>query len=55
LFAEFWGWLAEVGADAAAAGLVFRAYCYDAFAESTKLSRLAAAAGVRDAVTAFTG
>jgi len=53
LFAEFWGWLSELRAAAAAAGLVFRAYCYNASAESTQLSRLAAA-GPREAVTTFT-
>jgi hypothetical protein len=55
LFAGFWSWLSELRAATAAAGLVFRAYCYNASAESTQLSRLAAAAGSRDAVTAFTG
>ena len=55
LFAEFWDWLAELRAAAAAAGLAFRAYCYNAAAESTQLRRLAAAAGLQDAVAAFIG
>jgi predicted RecB family nuclease len=54
LFAEFWGWLSELRSDAAAEGLVFRAYCYNASAESTQLRRIAAAVGLVDAVTAFT-
>jgi predicted RecB family nuclease len=55
LFAEFWAWLAELRHGAAAAGLAFRAYCYNAAAETTQMRRLAAAAGLHDAVAAFTG
>ena len=53
LFAEFWEWLSELRTTAAAAGLSVRAYCYNAAAESTQMSRLAAAAGREDAVAAF--
>jgi predicted RecB family nuclease len=54
LFAEFWAWLSGVRAAAAAAGLVFRAYCYNATAENTQMHRIAAGAGLRDAVARFT-
>lgn len=40
---------------AADAGLLFRAYCYNAAAESTHIPRIATAASVLDAVAAFTG
>ena len=33
-FAEFWAWLTQVRARALAAGLTFRAYCYNAMAEN---------------------
>jgi predicted RecB family nuclease len=55
LFARFWAWLTGLRRDAAAAGLVFRAYCYNAAAETTQMRRIAAAAGVADEVDAFTG
>jgi predicted RecB family nuclease len=55
LFSEFWTWLSGLRAAAAAAGLAFRAYCYNATAESTQLRRLGEAAGVAAAVEAFTG
>jgi predicted RecB family nuclease len=54
LFARFWAWLTGLRRDAAAAGLVFRAYCYNAAAENTQLLRIAAAAGLAEEVTAFT-
>jgi predicted RecB family nuclease len=55
LFARFWAWMTGLRRDAAAAGLVFRAYCYNAAAENTQMLRIAAAAGLADEVTAFTG
>ncbi len=55
LFAGFWAWLSGLRRDAAAAGLEFRAYCYNAAAENTQLRRIAAAVGVADEVAAFTG
>ena len=53
LFAELWEWLSELRTGATAAGLSFRAYCYNAAAESTQMLRLAAAVGHEDAVAAF--
>jgi predicted RecB family nuclease len=55
LFAEFWAWLTGLRRDAAATGLVFRAYCYHAGAENTQMRRIAAAVGAHDTVAAFTG
>ncbi len=55
LFTEFWRWLSELRRRAAGAGLVFRAYCYNAAAENTQMRRIAAAAGLEDEVAAFTG
>jgi predicted RecB family nuclease len=55
LFTEFWRWLSDVRRGAAEAGLVLRAYCYNATAENTQMRRIAAAAGLEDEVTAFTG
>ena len=55
LFAEFWAWLSGLRAAAASAGLVFRAYCYNATAENTQMRRIAAGTGLRDAVDRFTG
>jgi predicted RecB family nuclease len=62
LFAEFWGWLTGLRRDVTAAGLTFRAYCYNAAAENTQMRRLAMAVAaaradmsVADAVAAFTG
>jgi hypothetical protein len=55
LFTEFWAWLSEMRASAASAGLLFRAYCYNAAAESTQMHRIAAGTGLWEAVTGFTG
>jgi predicted RecB family nuclease len=55
VFGRFWAWLTGLRRDAAAAGLVFRAYCYNAAAENTQMRRIAAAAGLADEVSAFIG
>jgi predicted RecB family nuclease len=54
LFAGFWQWLTGLRRATAAAGLDFRAYCYNAAAENTQMRRIAAAAGLADPVAAFT-
>jgi predicted RecB family nuclease len=55
VFTEFWAWLAGLRAAAAAAGAVFRAYCYNAAAETTQLRRISAVAGLGDEVAPFVG
>lgn len=53
LFCEFWDWLTGLRAEAAAAGLTFRAYCYNGTAEDTQLRRISASTGHQDEVTNF--
>ena len=53
VFREFWAWLSDLRAGAAAAGVAFRAYCYNAAAENTQMRRIAATTGLEDAVAAF--
>jgi predicted RecB family nuclease len=55
LFTGFWQWLTELRQNAAAAGLVFRAYCYNAAAENSQMRRIAAGLGMADVVAAFAG
>lgn len=55
LFTRFWRWLTDLRTAAAAAGLRFLAYCYNASAENSQLRRLASACGVEDDVGAFIG
>jgi predicted RecB family nuclease len=55
LFTGFWAWLSDLRRATAEAGLVFRAYCYNATAENTQMRRIAATAGLEDEVAAFTG
>ena len=53
VFTEFWQWLTELRQNAAAAGLVFRAYCYNAAAENSQMRRIAAGTDLADVVAAF--
>lgn len=55
LFAGFWHWLSHLRSEVAAAGLTFRAYCYNASAENSQLRRIAAGAGLAEDVAAFIG
>jgi predicted RecB family nuclease len=55
LFTEFWRWLMDLRTAAAADGLRFRAYCYNAAAENSQLRRLASACGLEGEVGAFIG
>jgi predicted RecB family nuclease len=54
LFTEFWTWLTELRRLAAAAGVRFRGYCYNAAAETTAMRRLARSTGLAAEVDAFT-
>jgi len=54
LFAGFWSWLSGLRAAAAAEGLSFRAYCYNAAAENSQLRRISAGLGLAGEVAAFT-
>ncbi|MEU6641415.1 TM0106 family RecB-like putative nuclease [Saccharomonospora sp. NPDC046836] len=51
-FAGFWAWLSDVRARTAAAGLTFRAYCYNALAENrwlyASIERFAGSDGIPD-------
>jgi predicted RecB family nuclease len=53
LFGRFWAWLEDQRVAAAAAGLTFRGFCYNAAAESTQMRRIAAGSGAHDAVLRF--
>jgi predicted RecB family nuclease len=53
LFEAFWGWLSEPRGRCAAAGLSFRAYCYNAAAENGQMRRLAVRAGLETEVRDF--
>jgi predicted RecB family nuclease len=55
LFTQFWTWLSELRGGVASVGLPFRAYCYNAAAETTQMQRIAGGASLLDAVTGFTG
>jgi predicted RecB family nuclease len=55
LFAEFWAWFRAMRAATDAAGLRFRAYCYNAAAENSQFRRIAAKLGLADEIAAFTG
>jgi predicted RecB family nuclease len=52
-FQEFWSWLTTIRERTSAAGLTFRAYCYNASAENTYLRSIGAAAGVAKDVAEF--
>ncbi len=54
VFTEFWNWLTDLRAAAAAEGLRLLAYCYNAAAENSQLRRLADRCGRAEEVTAFT-
>jgi predicted RecB family nuclease len=53
VFADFWAWFATLRARCVATGLSFRAYCYNAAAENTQLSRLAPSIDAQTEVAEF--
>lgn len=53
VFGQFWSWLHGLRTSAAAAGLSFRAYCYNETAENTQMRRIAASSGLLDEVEPF--
>jgi hypothetical protein len=55
LFATFWAWLTSLRVAAAAAGLTFCGYCYNASAENSQLRRIAAFSALAEEVAAFIG
>ena len=54
VFGRFWVWLTRAAPRCGRCSLVFRAYCYNA-AANTQMRRIAAAAGLADEVAAFIG
>ena len=52
-FKDFWSWLTDVRARAAAEGATFRAYCYSRGAEEGEMKRIAGRLGLGDEVAAF--
>jgi len=55
LFSEFWSWMSRLRGTAAAAGLSFRGYCYNAAAENSQLRRIAAGLSLTEEVSALVG
>jgi predicted RecB family nuclease len=53
VFADFWSWLSRLRGSAAAAGMAFRAYCYNSAAENAQLRRIAEAVGLQEEIAAF--
>ncbi|HYK33580.1 MAG TPA: ribonuclease H-like domain-containing protein [Streptosporangiaceae bacterium] len=53
IFAEFWRWLTGLRDSVTSAGLSFRAYCYNAAAETGQLRRIAPGLGLEREVADF--